>query len=89
MRQVDEIVNLIVETVMCKNDKILIASNWYPASLVKKKSKALDLELTSSSILIETGGKKMKKLLIIYYSCQMETRKELQKCCRVRLIAIF
>ena len=36
MRQVDEIVNLIVETVMCKNDKILIASNWYPASLVKK-----------------------------------------------------
>ena len=36
-RQVDEIVNLIVETVMCKNDKILIASNWYPASLVKKK----------------------------------------------------
>ena len=68
MRQVDEIVNLIVETVMCKNDKILIASNWYPASLVKKKSKALDLELTSSSMLIETGGKKMKKLLIIYYS---------------------
>ncbi len=47
---------------MCKNDKILIASNWYPASLVKKKSKALDLELTSSSILMETGGKKMKKL---------------------------
>ena len=37
MRQVDEIMNLIVETVMCKNDKILIASNWYPASLVKKK----------------------------------------------------
>ena len=32
MRQVDEIVNLIVETVMCKNDKILIASNWYPAT---------------------------------------------------------
>jgi len=37
MRQVDEIVNLIVETVMCKNNKILIASNWYPTSLVKKK----------------------------------------------------
>ena len=35
---------------------------------MKKKSKALDLELTSSSMLIETGGKKMKKLLIIYYS---------------------
>ena len=37
MRQVDKIVNLIVETVRCKTDKILIASNWYPASLVKKK----------------------------------------------------
>ena len=37
MRQVDEIVNLIIETVMCKSDKILIASNWYPAELVKKK----------------------------------------------------
>ena len=37
MRQVDEIVNLIVKPLMCKNDKILIASNWYPASLVKKK----------------------------------------------------
>ena len=37
MHQVDEIVNLIIETVMCKNDRILIASNWYPASLVKKK----------------------------------------------------
>ena len=35
---------------------------------MKKKSKTLDLELTSSSMLIETGGKKMKKLLIIYYS---------------------
>ena len=34
-------------------------------ALMKKKSKALDLELTSSSMLIETGGKKMKKLLII------------------------
>ena len=43
MRQVDEIVNLIVETVMCKNDKILIASNWYPASLVKKKISDADL----------------------------------------------
>ena len=34
MRQVDEIVNLIVETVRCKNDKILIASN----SSVSEKS---------------------------------------------------
>lgn len=37
-------------------------------AFMKKKSKALDLELTSSSMLIETGDKKMKKLLIIYYS---------------------
>ena len=41
MRQVDEIVNLIVETVMCKNDKVLIASNWYPALLVKNIKKYL------------------------------------------------
>ena len=27
--QIDEIVDLIVETVMCKSDKVLIASNWY------------------------------------------------------------
>ena len=31
---------------------------------MKKKSKALDLELTSSSMLIETGGEKMKKYII-------------------------
>ena len=29
MRQVDEIVNLIVETVRCKNDKILIARDRF------------------------------------------------------------
>lgn len=31
------ILDLIVETVMSSNEKILIASSWYPASLVKNK----------------------------------------------------
>ena len=35
--QIDEIVNLIVETVMCKSDKVLMASNWYSVALVRGK----------------------------------------------------
>ena len=35
--QIDEIVDLIVETVMCKSDKVLIASNWYSGALVRGK----------------------------------------------------
>ena len=31
------IYELIVETVLCSNEKILIASNWYPAELVRGK----------------------------------------------------
>ena len=31
------IYELILETVLCRNDEILIASNWYPAQLVKSK----------------------------------------------------
>ena len=31
------IYELIVETVLCSNEKILIASNWYPAELVRSK----------------------------------------------------
>ena len=31
------IYELILETVLCSNDKILIASNWYPAELVRSK----------------------------------------------------
>lgn len=31
------IYELIMETVLCQNEKILIASNWYPANLVKGK----------------------------------------------------
>lgn len=34
--QIDEIVDLIVETVMCRSDRVLIASNWYSGALVGK-----------------------------------------------------
>ena len=41
-KQIDEIVDLIVETVMSENNKILIASNWYSGSLVRSKFMKLD-----------------------------------------------
>ena len=34
---IEEIFDLILETVMCEGEKVLIASNWYPAELVKSK----------------------------------------------------
>lgn len=34
---VEGIFELILETVLCQNDEILIASNWYPTNLVKAK----------------------------------------------------
>ena len=34
---IEGIFDLILETVMCEGEKILIASNWYPAELVKSK----------------------------------------------------
>ena len=40
--QIDEIMDLIVETVMCKSDKVLIASNWYSGALVREKFMKLD-----------------------------------------------
>lgn len=40
--QIDEIVDPIVETVMCKSDKVLIASNWYSGALVRGKFMKLD-----------------------------------------------
>ena len=40
--QIDEIVDLIVETVMCKSDKVLIASNWYSGALVRGNFMKLD-----------------------------------------------
>ena len=64
MRQVDEIVNLIVETVMCKNDKILIASNWYPASLVKKKFLMLTYSHIEYVLHCMSGNKNIKKYLL-------------------------
>jgi len=33
---------IIVETVMCKSDKVLIASNWYSGALVRGKFMKLD-----------------------------------------------
>ena len=41
-KRIDEIVDLIVETVMCKSDKVLIASNWYSGALVRGKFMKLD-----------------------------------------------
>ncbi len=41
-KQIDKIVDLIVETVMCKSDKVLIASNWYSGTLVRSKFMKLD-----------------------------------------------
>lgn len=40
--QIDEIVDLLVETIMCKSDKVLIASNWYSGALVRGKFMKLD-----------------------------------------------
>lgn len=40
--QIDEIVDLIVETVMCRSDRVLIASNWYSGALVRGKFMKLD-----------------------------------------------
>lgn len=34
---IEGIFDLILETVMCEGEKILIASNWYPVELVKSK----------------------------------------------------
>ena len=34
---IDGIMNLILETVLCDSEKILVASNWYAAELVKSK----------------------------------------------------
>ena len=39
---IERIYELIVETVMTSGEKILIASNWYPASLVKDKFRKLN-----------------------------------------------
>ena len=43
---IDGIYDLILETVLCKNDVIIVASNRYPAELVRSKF----LKLNSSHI---------------------------------------
>lgn len=42
MTQTDGIYDLILETVLCDNDTIIVSSNKYPAALVKSKFMKLD-----------------------------------------------
>lgn len=62
------IYELILETVLCQNDKILIASNWYPADLVK--GGLLKLEYSHIEYVLEcftkntTKVKNIKKYLL-------------------------
>lgn len=60
---IDGIYDLIVETVLCKNDKVLIASNWYPAELVK--SKFLKLTYTHVEYVLECMRKTTTKIVNI------------------------
>lgn len=54
------IYELILETVLCQNQEILIASNWYPAELVK--SKFLKLEYSHIEYVIECLKKNTSKV---------------------------
>ena len=54
------IYELILETVLCQNEEILIASNWYPAELVK--SKFLKLEYSHIEYVIECLKKNTSKI---------------------------
>ena len=54
------IYELILETVLCQNEEILIASNWYPAELVK--SKFLKLEYSHIEYVIECLKKNTSKV---------------------------
>ena len=57
---VEGIYDLIVETVLCKNEKILIASNWYPVELVR--SKFLKLTYSHIEYVMECLGKNTTKI---------------------------
>lgn len=65
---IEGIYELILETVICQNDKILIASSWHPAELVK--SKFLKLKYTHIEYVVEcfrkntTKVKNIKKYLL-------------------------
>ena len=54
------IYDLILETVLCQNEEILIASNWYPAELVR--SKFLKLEYSHIEYVIECLKKNTSKV---------------------------
>ena len=54
------IYELILETVLCQNEEILIASNWYPAELVK--SKFLKLEYSHIEYVIGCLKKNTSKV---------------------------
>lgn len=57
---IEGIYDLIVETVICGNDKILIASNWYPTELVK--SKFLKLTYSHIEYVLESMRKTTSKI---------------------------
>lgn len=54
------IYEMILETVLCQNEKILIASNWYPAELVK--SKFLKLNCSHIEYVLECFGRNTTKV---------------------------
>lgn len=54
------IYELILETVLCQNDKILIASNWYPTELVRNKF--LKLQYTHIEYVLECFRKNTSKV---------------------------
>ena len=60
---IEGIYDLIIETVICGNDKILIASNWYPTELVK--SKFLKLTYSHIEYVLESMRKTTTKIVNI------------------------
>lgn len=54
------IYEMILETVLCQNEKILIASNWYPAELVK--GKFLKLNHAHIEYVLECFGRNTTKV---------------------------
>lgn len=57
---INGIYDLILETVLCQNEEILIASNWYPVQLVK--SKFLKLKYSHIEYVIECLKKNTSKV---------------------------
>ena len=57
---INGIYELILETVLCQNEEILIASNWYPVQLVK--SKFLKLKYSHIEYVIECLKKNTSKV---------------------------